>query len=88
MKPQEMAKIGQQIENQFVGTQCGIMDQMVSACGSIRQAIFLDCESLQTKSLPLFPNHTFIVIHSGSTRKLSQGSYNKRKEETTVASKL
>ena len=40
MKPQEMAKIGQQIENQFVGTQCGIMDQMVSACGSIRHYFF------------------------------------------------
>ena len=84
LKPQEMAKIGQQIEHQFVGTQCGIMDQMVSACGSIRQAIFLDCESLRTKSLPLFSNHTFIVIHSGSKRKLSQGSYNERKEETTA----
>ena len=33
LKSQEMAKIGQQIEHQFVGTQCGIMDQMVSACG-------------------------------------------------------
>jgi len=87
LKPQEMAKIGQQIEHQFVGTQCGIMDQMVSACGSIRQAFFLDCESLQTKSLPLFSNHIFIVIHSGSTRKLSRGNYNERKQETTVASK-
>ena len=87
LKPQEMAKIGQQIEHQFVGTQCGIMDQMVSACGSIRQAIFLDCESLQTKPLPLFSSHTFIVIHSGSKRKLSLGSYNERKEETTAASK-
>ena len=87
LKPEELAKIGQQIEHQFVGTQCGIMDQMVSACGSSRQAIFLDCERLQTKSLPLFSNHTFIVMHSGSTRKLSQGSYNERKEETTLASK-
>ncbi len=87
MKPYEMAKIGQQIEHQFIGTQCGIMDQMVSACGVFGQAIFLDCESLQTKTVPLFSNHTFIVIHSGTTRKLSQESYNERKEETTVASK-
>ena len=85
--PKEMAKIGQQIEHQFVGTQCGIMDQMVSACGAFGQATLLDCESLQTKSLTLFSNHTFIVIHSGSTRKLSQGSYNERKEETIMASK-
>ncbi len=88
MKPQEMARIGQQIEQQFVGTQCGIMDQMVSAYGVFSQAIFLDCESLKIKTVPLFPNHTFIVIHSGSTRKLSQGSYNQRKEETMIASKI
>ena len=59
LKSQEMAKIGQQIEHQFVGTQCGIMDQMVSACGSIRQAIFLDCESLQTKFTSFSQPHIY-----------------------------
>ena len=70
-----------------MGTQCGIMDQMVSACGSIRQAIFLDCESLQTKSTS-FPNHTFIVIHSGSTRKLSQGTTMNEKRKLQLPQKL
>ena len=85
---QEMAKIGQKIEHQFVGTQCGIMDQMASACGSFGQAIFLDCENLQTKSIPVFSNHSFVIIHSGSTRKLSHGKYNERKNETLKASEI
>ena len=76
---QEMAKIGQKIEHQFVGTQCGIMDQMASACGTFGQAVFLDCENLQTKSIPVFSNHSFVIIHSGSIRKLSHGKYNERK---------
>ena len=86
--PKEMAKIGQQIEHQFVGTQCGIMDQMASACGTFGQAVFLDCENLQTKSIPVFSNHSFVIIHSGSTRKLSHGKYNERKNETLKASEI
>ena len=88
IQSEEMAKIGQQIEHQFVGTQCGIMDQMASACGTFGQAIFLDCENLQTKSIPVFLHHSFIIIHSGSTRKLSHGKYNERKNETLKASKI
>ena len=38
IKSEEMAKIGQQIEHKFVGTQCGIMDQIASACGAFGQA--------------------------------------------------
>ena len=88
IQSEEMAKIGQQIEHQFVGTQCGIMDQMASACGTFGQAIFLDCENLQTKSIPVFAHHSFVIIHSGSTRKLSHGKYNERKNETLKASEI
>ena len=88
IQSEEMAKIGQQIEHQFVGTQCGIMDQMASACGTFGQAIFLDCENLQTKSIPVFVHHSFVIIHSGSTRKLSHGKYNERKNETLKASEI
>ena len=88
IQSEEMAKIGQQIEHQFVGTQCGIMDQMASACGIFGQAIFLDCENLQTKSMPVFLHHSFVIIHSGSTRKLSHGKYNERKSETLKASEI
>ena len=85
---QEIAKIGQQIEHQFVGTQCGIMDQMISATGQIGEAMFLDCENLQTKSIPIFSDHSFVVIHCGSNRKLSQVNYNERKNESIIASDI
>ena len=86
MKPSKIAEIGQLIEHQYIGTQCGIMDQMASACAEFGQALYLDCQNLNTETIPIFSDHTFMVIHSGSTRKLSEGKYNERKKETELAS--
>jgi galactokinase len=44
----QVALNGQAAENQFVGCNCGIMDQMVSSCGSKLKALLLDCRSLET----------------------------------------
>jgi galactokinase len=54
----------------------------------IGEAIFLDCENLQIKSIPIFSSHSFIAIHSGSNRKLSEGKYNERKNESLIASNI
>ena len=72
-----MAQIGQLVEHHFIGTQCGIMDQMVSAESEFGQALYLDCENLKSEIIPIFSDHTFMVIHSGSRRKLSEGKYKK-----------
>ena len=84
----QLALMGQKIEHEFVGTQCGIMDQMACANTKLGEVLFLDCESLQTQIIPQFPDHRFLVIHSGSSRKLSEGNYNQRKSETSQAAKL
>ena len=49
-----MARYAQRIEHEFVGTQCGIMDQMVSAAASPGQAMLLDCRSLDSALHALF----------------------------------
>jgi galactokinase len=85
LKPSKIAKIGQLIEHQYIGTQCGIMDQMTSACAEFGQALYLDCKNLSTETIPIFSDYTFVVIHSGSTRKLSEGKYNERIKETEIA---
>ena len=83
----KIAQIGQLIEHNFIGTYCGIMDQMTSSKAEFGQALYLDCENLNTEIVPIFTDYTFIVIHSGSTRKLSEGLYNERKRETEIAAK-
>ncbi len=87
LEDNKMAKIGQLIEHHFVGTQCGIMDQITSSCAKFGQALYLDCENLSFEAVPIFLDHTFMIIHSGAKRKLSEGKYNERKKETELAAK-
>ena len=47
-EPPTMAKLGQRAENQWVGVNCGIMDQMISAAGKANHALLIDCRSLAT----------------------------------------
>ncbi|GIR89702.1 MAG: hypothetical protein CM15mP88_0710 [Pseudomonadota bacterium] len=43
----EMARLCQRAENEWVGMNCGIMDQTISALGQAGNALFLDCRSLE-----------------------------------------
>ena len=47
-EPQKMARLCQKAENEWVGMNCGIMDQTISALGHAGHALFLDCRSLET----------------------------------------
>ena len=84
----EMAIIGQQIEHDYIGTKCGIMDQMAVAHAQQGQALWLDCRSLESRILPLPDIMHLAVIHSGSNRKLSSSAYNERLEQTIKAAQL
>ncbi len=58
-----MARLGQKAENQWVGMNCGIMDQMISAAGEADHALLIDCRSLETQSVPLPPGT--VVVDPG-----------------------
>ena len=49
----ELARVGQRAENEFVGAPTGIMDQYASLLGQADAAVFLDCRTLQARSVPL-----------------------------------
>ena len=83
----EMAVMGQRIEHEFIGTKCGIMDQMAVAMAEIGQALFIDCETLDTQIITIDEACCIAVIHSGSSRKLSSSLYNERLSETIEAAK-
>ena len=87
ISPTELAFMAQKIEHEFIGTQCGIMDQMVVSMADQGQAMLLDCQSHQTELVEFFTAGVFMVIHSGSGRKLSEGLYNTRLSECQNASK-
>ncbi len=76
----ELALLGQRAENHFVGVNCGIMDQFISANGRAGHALFLDCRDLSFDLVPLFDDGVQIVIcNSGVTRGLTDSAYNDRR---------
>lgn len=76
----DLALLGQRAENHFVGVNCGIMDQFISANGRAGHALFLDCRDLSFDLVPLFGDDVQIVIcNSGVTRGLTDSAYNDRR---------
>jgi galactokinase len=85
LPPMERALLGQKAENQYVGVNCGIMDQFASACGEPGRLLHLDCRSLEWHTLPL-PNDIAIVIADTKMRRtLTSGEYNKRRADCEEA---
>ena len=76
----QLALLAQRVEHQYVGLRCGIMDQLVVACGELGTALLLDCASDQHTPVAIAPNLSFAVLSSGSPRKLSDSAYNQRRE--------
>ena len=83
--PDSMARIGQQAENEWVGANTGIMDQMISAAGKADHALLIDCRDLTTRHIPL-PTETAVVIMDTTTRHAHTDSgYNERREQCEAA---
>ena len=79
--PVAMALLGQRAENRWVGVNCGIMDQMISACGRADHALLLDCRTLVGRHVPL-PQGTSVIILDTSTRRgLVDSAYNERRSQ-------
>jgi galactokinase len=83
----EVALNGQEAENQFVGCNCGIMDQMVSACGSKFNALLLDCRSLDTQLIAMPEDLAVMIINSNVKRGLVDSAYNPRREQCEEAAR-
>jgi len=77
----EMALLCQAAEGKFVGVQCGIMDQFVSALAEPGSALFLDCRDLSYQMIPLNPDIRIVVCDSRVQRSLDVSAYNRRRAE-------
>ena len=81
----EIAVAARRVENEYIGVPCGIMDQMAVAIAKPGEAMALDTGSLDYRLITLPKTHDMAVIHSGKTRKLTDGRYAARKEECDAA---
>jgi galactokinase len=79
--PVAMALLGQRAENRWVGVNCGIMDQMISACGRADHALLLDCRTLVGQHVPLPQDTSVIILDTNTRRGLVDSAYNERRSQ-------
>lgn len=84
-QPTEMATLAQQAEREWVGVNCGIMDQLISAVGVPDHAVLIDCRTLETAPAPLPTGSAVIVLDTGTRRGLVDSAYNQRRVQCEAA---
>ena len=82
------ALMGQRAENEFVGCQCGIMDQLVSALGLEGYAMLLDCRSLTFQDAPIPDGMAILVVNSNVQRGLVDSEYNARRQQCEEVARI
>lgn len=76
-----VARLCQRAENDFVGMNCGIMDQYVACFGAAGRALLIDCRSLGARALPLPVGYRLVVCDSMVKHALAGSQYNRRRAE-------
>ncbi|MGQ9905112.1 MAG: galactokinase [Anaerolineae bacterium] len=77
----QAARLAQRAENEFVGVNCGIMDQFISALGAAGHALFIDCRSLAYAPVPMPDGVTVLVVDTSAPRSLAASAYNERRAQ-------
>ena len=83
-----LAKVGQATEHNYIGCNCGIMDQFASVFGKAGSLMRLDCRSLQYKYFPFDPKgYKLVLLDTVVKHELASSAYNKRRQscENVVA---
>ena len=83
----ELALNGQEAENQFVGCNCGIMDQLISALGKEGHALLIDCRSLETEAVAMPAGVAVLIVNSNVRRGLVESEYNTRRQQCEAAAR-
>lgn len=87
LSPIDVALAAQRAENEFVGTKCGNMDQISSACGKEGHALMIDCRSLDVQPVPIPEGAAIMIFHSHVERGLVDSEYNTRREQCEAAAR-
>lgn len=85
----ELALMSQKAENEFVGVNCGIMDQFIIANSEEKTALLLDTNTLQYEKVPIdFDAYKLIIMNTNKPRELQESKYNERRSECEEALKI
>ena len=81
----QLARLCQRAENEFVGANCGIMDQFISANGEEDHALLLDCRDLSFKLAPIPHNVALVIANTMVKHSVAGGEYTTRRAEVEEA---
>ncbi len=86
LDPVELIKLARQAENEFVGVQCGIMDQFSIHLSKESSALLLNCDTLEYRYVPLKLKETgLLLVDTKKARSLASSVYNRRVRSVTEA---
>lgn len=86
LSDEEAARLGQRVENEFLGLSSGIMDQFVSRAAMAGHALYLNCDTLAHEHVPVNLHDTaFVIADSAQSRSLTGTAYNERVAECAEA---
>src|SRR5690625_6143849 len=78
----DMVKLGQKVENDYIGVNSGIMDQFAIGMGEQDHAILLNCQTLEHEYAPvMLDDHVIMIINTNKQRTLAGSKYNERREQ-------
>ncbi len=84
-----LVKMAQKAENEFVGVECGIMDQYINIFGKEGNALRLDCRSLVRDYFPFdFENISIVLFDTNVSHSLAHSEYNQRRKECSKGVKI
>lgn len=85
----EIARLCARVENDWVGAQTGLLDQLASLCGRLDEALEIDFRTLQIDPVPLrLDGWRLVVLDSGQRHAHSRSGYNERRAECARACEL
>ncbi|MCX6594639.1 MAG: galactokinase [Acidobacteria bacterium] len=79
--PMELVRRVHQVETDFIGLPCGIMDQYISVFGRLGHAVLIDCRSQQSHLVPLPAGVEYVVINTMVKHALATSAYATRVAE-------
>lgn len=77
-----LARTAQKAEHTYVGTRCGIMDQLTVSSAQKSHALLIDCRSLDVKPIDLnLPETSVVICNTNVKHELASSAYNQRRRE-------
>ena len=84
----QVARLSQRAENEFVGANCGIMDQFISANGAADHALLLDCRDLSFRLAPIPESMALVIANTMVKHAITGGEYATRRAEVEEACRI